>query len=221
MDPPQMRRRSVLLAGASTIGLLSGCVAWPDGDGGPGEEVPPEPPEPPVTQPPGGDEGDPLIDDPPQNPDGPGVAGSDLAQYSNAQYQYTVLYPETWVVDEQDPAAVTFVPDTDIGFQIASVFESQSESLEELINRHIQAKRELAPDAEVLNQQQITLPSGQAAALVDWSATFEGLSVRARAVITNAGSIGYSNENIMLADAYTDEFDAIAERIAASLTIQG
>lgn len=72
---------------------------------------------------------------------------------------------------------------------------------------------------EEIGRRTVTLPGGTEAEIIDLNYSYEGPTIRSTTVITVTDTAVYSNENAMVPESYTDEFDAIATQIAVSLLV--
>lgn len=149
---------------------------------------------------------------------------SQLETYSNSTYGYTVKYPADWSVDESDPAVVGIEPPEGVAHMDVSIEEEmpQGMSLDALIETINGNLSEALDSYTVLSQQEVTLPSGQAAKIVDAQireASFGNYDFHGKYCFTLINEAAYMVQTLVLEQNYASVEQALTA-IVTSLTIE-
>ncbi|WP_440765505.1 PsbP-related protein [Natronorubrum sp. DTA7] len=143
-----------------------------------------------------------------------------LSTYTSSSYPYSVLYPDSWAVDNTDPQLVVFSEGQSGGTMAVNVEEKyhEEETVGQATERKNQDWKREFPDYEVLNHERISLPNNYVGMVMDTTYTNGGDLVRDKTLITIDQYLYVVEVNRYEAD-YTDQFDAVAAEIAESFTI--
>jgi hypothetical protein len=150
---------------------------------------------------------------------------SQLLTYTNGKYGYRVKYPRGWTIYDSDPQNVEIRSTRGFGQLLPSIFKTEQKyTLEETVNTVIRNSRTNIATFTVLNQQDVTLVSGQPAHMIDWrygNTDNRGGLFRAKYLVTVVGMTIYQVEFAVLQRNYTATVDQAATRILESFTLSG
>lgn len=145
--------------------------------------------------------------------------------YTNRDYGYRVQYPSTWSVEEASTETRFYVDDTTATFEARIKSPPDSETtLDEIVEVALSSTRSRMDDAEVLDDQDVTLESGEPAHVVQFrydNPNDGGGMLRTTYLVTVSNGLVYELEFVTESTEYTETERELAAAVIGSYALTG
>ncbi len=149
-----------------------------------------------------------------------------LTTYTNSEYGYRVQYPAEWSVDDSAPTETIFRVDDDtpaLETRIRSVPDDAT-TLDEVVEVALSSSRSRMDDVEVLDEQEVTLESGEPAHVIQFrydNPNDSGGTLRTTYLVTLVKGLAYEAEFVREDTEYTERDERLAAEIVSSYALTG
>lgn len=149
-----------------------------------------------------------------------------LTTYTNDVYGYRVQYPTGWSVDDSAPTETIFRRDDNtpaLETRIRSASNNVT-TLDELVKIAHSSTRSRMDDVEVLNEQSVTLESGDPAHVIQFrydNPSDSGGALRTTYLVTLTEGLAYEAEFVREGTEYTGQEERLAAAIVSSYALTG